>query len=121
MPTTFQPSLAYSRAKPRRRHGRVDVLVNNTFGSPTSKRAVRWRPFWTLPIRLWDDVIDVGLRSRFITAAHAAAPMVDRGRGLIVNVASHFAATGKTPGSPVLIPYSVGKAGLHRLTAGMAA
>ena len=47
--------------------------------------------------------------------------MVNRGRGLIVNVAAHFAATGKTPRSPVLIPYSVGKAGLHRLTADIAA
>jgi NAD(P)-dependent dehydrogenase (short-subunit alcohol dehydrogenase family) len=100
--------------------GRIDVLVNNAFGSPP--QGVLWGggPFWTLPIPLWDDLIDVGLRSHFIAAAHAAAAMVARGRGLIVNVASHFAATGKTPGSPVLIPYSVGKAGLHRLTADMA-
>jgi NAD(P)-dependent dehydrogenase (short-subunit alcohol dehydrogenase family) len=40
---------------------------------------------------------------------------------VIVNVAAHFAATGKTPRSPALIPYSVGKAGLHRLTADIAA
>jgi dehydrogenase/reductase SDR family protein 1 len=101
--------------------GRIDVLVNNAFGSPPQRVLWGGGPFWTLPTRLWDDLIDVGLRSHFVAAAHAAAAMVDRGRGLIVNVASHFAATGKPPGSPVLIPYSVGKAGLHRLTADMTA
>ena len=101
--------------------GRIDVLVNNAFGSPPQSGLWGGGPFWTLPTRLWDEVIDVGLRSHFIAAAHAAAAMVDRGRGLIVKVASHFAATGKTPRSPVLIPYSVGKAGLHRLTADIAA
>jgi dehydrogenase/reductase SDR family protein 1 len=53
--------------------GRIDVLVNNAFGSPP--QSVLWGggPFWTLPIPLWDEVIDVGLRSHFIAAAHAAA------------------------------------------------
>jgi dehydrogenase/reductase SDR family protein 1 len=40
--------------------GRIDVLVNNAFGSPP--QSVLWGggPFWTLPIPLWNDVIDVG-------------------------------------------------------------
>jgi NAD(P)-dependent dehydrogenase (short-subunit alcohol dehydrogenase family) len=42
---------------------RIDVLVNNAFGSPP--QSVLWGggPFWTLPTPPWDDVIDVGLRA----------------------------------------------------------
>jgi NAD(P)-dependent dehydrogenase (short-subunit alcohol dehydrogenase family) len=47
--------------------------------------------------------------------------MLERGSGLVVNVASHAAASGKsTPESGTIIPYSVGKAALHRLSSDMA-
>jgi NAD(P)-dependent dehydrogenase (short-subunit alcohol dehydrogenase family) len=42
-------------------------------------------------------------------------------RGLVVNVASHAAARGKSEQSRVILPYSVCKAGLRRLTSDMAA
>jgi len=43
-----------------------------------------------------------------------------RGDGLIINVASHAAGSGKTARSRVILPYSVSKAGVHRLSADMA-
>jgi NAD(P)-dependent dehydrogenase (short-subunit alcohol dehydrogenase family) len=105
----------------RAEQGRVDVLVNNALGSPP--QSVLWggTPFWQLPLHLWDDLIDVGLRSHFVASARAVPMMLAGGRGLIINVASHGAINGKKRGSVVIMPYSVGKAGLHRLTADMAA
>ena len=47
--------------------------------------------------------------------------MIEQGNGLIINVASHAAASGKTTGGRMSLPYSVCKAGLHRLTHDMAA
>jgi dehydrogenase/reductase SDR family member 1 len=102
-------------------HGHLDVLVNNAFGSPPQRVLWGGQRFWEIPFSLWDDLIDVGLRSHFVAAAHAARMMVERGSGLVVNVASHVAGSGKTARSRVILPYSVGKAGLHRLTADMAA
>jgi NAD(P)-dependent dehydrogenase (short-subunit alcohol dehydrogenase family) len=46
--------------------------------------------------------------------------MIEQGGGLIVNVASHAAGSGKSARSRVILPYSVCKAGLHRLSADMA-
>jgi NAD(P)-dependent dehydrogenase (short-subunit alcohol dehydrogenase family) len=40
--------------------------------------------------------------------------------GLVINVASHAAGSGKSARSRVILPYSVCKAGLHRLSADMA-
>jgi NAD(P)-dependent dehydrogenase (short-subunit alcohol dehydrogenase family) len=55
-----------------------------------------------------------------VAAWHAAPLMVRRGSGLILNVASHGSGTGKSAKSTVILPYSVGKAALHRLNADMA-
>jgi NAD(P)-dependent dehydrogenase (short-subunit alcohol dehydrogenase family) len=46
--------------------------------------------------------------------------MLSHGGGLVINVASHYAESGKKPESKVLISYSVCKAGLRRLTSDMA-
>jgi len=100
--------------------GRLDVLVNNAFASPDQR--VQWggEPFWEIPASLWDDVITVGLRSHFVASRHAVRIMLEQGGGLILNVGSRYSLEGKTSASPVILPYSVGKAGVHRLTADMA-
>jgi NAD(P)-dependent dehydrogenase (short-subunit alcohol dehydrogenase family) len=100
--------------------GRLDVLVNNALASPAQRVLWSGRPFWEIPVRLWDDLIDVGLRSHFVAARLAAPLMIEQGHALIVNVASHAAGTGKSKTSDSIIPYSVGKAGLHRLSSDMA-
>lgn len=100
--------------------GRLDLLVNNAFASPT--QSVLWGGgrFWEIPVALWDDVVDVGLRSHFVATRCAAPAMIKQGDGLVVNVASHAAAREKSERSRVILPYSVCKAGLHRLSSDMA-
>ncbi len=105
----------------RQDEGRLDLLVNNAFASPEQRVLWSGKRFWEIPVSLWDDLVDVGLRSHFIASRHAATAMIERGEGLIVNVASHAAGTGKSAGSDMIVPYSVVKAGLHRLTSDMAA
>jgi len=109
----------FERVKTER--GRLDVLVNNAFASPTQR--VLWGSvrFWEMPIELWDDLIAVGLRSHFVATRNAVPLMLGNGGGLVLNVASHAAERGKKPDSKVLISYSVCKAGLRRLTSDMAA
>jgi NAD(P)-dependent dehydrogenase (short-subunit alcohol dehydrogenase family) len=102
--------------------GRLDVLINNAMASPP--QSVLWggQRFWEMPIALWDDLIDVGLRSHFVASRFAAPLLIEQGHGTIINVASHGSVNGKSSSMPdALISYSVGKAGLHRLTSDMAA
>jgi dehydrogenase/reductase SDR family protein 1 len=99
--------------------GRLDILVNNAFASPEQRVLWGGQRFWQIPLSLWDDLIDVGLRSHFVATWHAAPLMIEQGSGLVVNVASHGAGTGKSATSRVILPYSVGKAALHRLSADM--
>ncbi len=98
-----------------RERGHLDLLVNNALGSPPQRVLWGGHRFWEVPISLWDDLIDVGLRSHYVAAWHAVQLMIPQRNGLIVNVASHAAGKGKSPRSRVLTAYSVGKAGLHRL------
>jgi dehydrogenase/reductase SDR family member 1 len=107
-------------ARVRREQGRLDLLVNNAFASPAQRVLWGGQPFWQIPVALWDDIIDVGLRSHFVATWHAAPMMIEQGGGLVINVASHAAGRGKSATSRVILPYSVCKAGLHRLNADMA-
>jgi dehydrogenase/reductase SDR family protein 1 len=108
-------------ARVRHEEGRLDLLVNNAFASPAQRVLWGGQRFWQIPVSLWDDIIGVGLRSHFIATRCAAPMLIEQGHGLVVNVASHAAATGKSAGSRSILPYSVGKAGLHRLSSDMAA
>ena len=103
-----------------REQGRLDVLVNNALGSPDQRVLWGAHRFWEVPVSLWDDLVDVGLRSHFVAAWHAVPMMIGRKSGLIVNVASHASGAGKSARSRVLLAYSVGKAGVQRLTQDMA-
>jgi NAD(P)-dependent dehydrogenase (short-subunit alcohol dehydrogenase family) len=107
-------------ARVARDQGRLDVLVNCALGSPP--QSVLWgsHRFWQVPISLFDDLIDVGLRSHYVAAWHAVQLMARRRSGVIVNVASHACTRGKSQRSTVLMAYSIGKAGVHRLTSDMA-
>jgi len=105
----------------RRDEGRLDLLVNNAFASPEQRVLWSGKCFWEIPVTLWDDLIDVGLRSHFIASRCAATTMIEQGHGLIVNVASHAAVRNKSAGALTIVPYSVCKAGLHRLSSDMAA
>jgi dehydrogenase/reductase SDR family protein 1 len=94
--------------------GRLDILVNNAFGQPPDM-SYGGVPFWELPTSLWDDLHIVGLRSHYIASRFAAPLMIAQGHGLIVNISSAGEAR-----FTFNVPYSVGKAGVARLTQDMA-
>ncbi len=100
-----------------RDRGRLDVLVNNVTALPDLEFLFSGTPFWKVPCSIWDDLFDVGLRSHFVATQLAAPMMIQRGRGLIVNVSSAGAQAKKF----AVLPYGVAKAALDRMTADMAA
>ncbi len=104
----------------RQEQGRLDLLVNNAFASPERRELWSGLPFWQLPTSMWDDLMAVGLRSHFVASCLGVPLMLEQAGGVIVNVSSHAAAGAKPVGSKRIVPYSVVKAALHRLTADMA-
>jgi len=65
----------------RSEQGRLDILVNNAFSLPEDLTDPD--PFWKKPLSNW-EMIDVGVRSNFVAAWHAAKIMAPQRSGLIV-------------------------------------
>lgn len=74
----------------RREQGRLDILVNNAFSLPED--LTEPRPFWEKPLSNW-EMVDVGVRSNFVAAWHAAQMMVPRKEGLIVAISGYVGVT----------------------------
>jgi NAD(P)-dependent dehydrogenase (short-subunit alcohol dehydrogenase family) len=74
----------------RREHGRLDLLVNNAFSLPED--LTEPRPFWEKPLSNW-EMVDVGVRSNFTAAWHAAQIMVPQKSGLIVATSGYVGVT----------------------------
>ena len=92
--------------------GRLDLLVNNA--AVISDDLVGSKPFWEKPTGL-ADVLDVGLRSSYIAAWHAAPLLLAGERGLIVFTSS--------PGAVCYMhgpAYGAQKAGVDKMVADMA-
>ncbi|MEV5647186.1 SDR family NAD(P)-dependent oxidoreductase [Nocardia sp. NPDC052254] len=70
----------------RTEQGRLDILVNNAFSLPDDLTDPR--PFWDKPLSNW-EMVDVGVRSNFVAAHHAARIMAPRGSGLIVAISGY--------------------------------
>ncbi len=67
------------------KHGRLDILVNNALTIPdglTDKG-----PFWEKPLTLL-DLLDVGMRSSYVSSYYAAPLLAANGSGLVVNTSS---------------------------------
>lgn len=73
-----------------REQGRLDVLVNNAFSLPEDLTTPQ--PFWEKPLSNW-EMVDVGVRSNFVAAWHAARLMVPRKSGLIVATSGYVGVT----------------------------
>ena len=74
----------------RREQGRLDILVNNAFAIPQD--LVEPKPFWKKPLSNW-EMVDVGVRSNFVAAWHAAQIMVPQHSGLIVAISGYTGVT----------------------------
>jgi NAD(P)-dependent dehydrogenase (short-subunit alcohol dehydrogenase family) len=70
--------------------GVLDILVNNAFALPED--LTEPRPFWEKPLSNW-EMIDVGVRSNFVAAWHAAKLMVPQNAGLIVAISGYVGVT----------------------------
>ena len=70
--------------------GRLDILVNNAIAIPDE--LTQPGAFWEKPLANW-EMIDVGLRSNFVAAWHAAKIMVPRKSGLIVAISGYVGVT----------------------------
>ena len=70
--------------------GGLDVLVNSAWGGyerMMENGAFTWGvPFWQQPAHRWTSMMDAGVRAAFVASAHAAPGMIERGKGLIVNI-----------------------------------
>lgn len=93
--------------------GRLDLLVNNA-AAVHAQDLIAPGGFWEKPLKLV-DMIDVGLRSAYVAAWHAAPLMVAAGSGLIVNI-SFYGAVSYFHGPA----YGAAKAGTDKMTADMA-
>lgn len=92
-----------------RDNGRLDILVNNA-AAVHAQALIAPGGFWEKPLELV-DMIDVGLRSNYIAAYHAAPIMVAAGRGLIASI-SFYGAVSYFHGAA----YGAAKAGTDKMT-----
>ncbi|ORX97325.1 short-chain dehydrogenase/reductase sdr [Basidiobolus meristosporus CBS 931.73] len=93
-------------------YGKLDLLVNNAWGGYETE--VKTSPFWELHIEHWDTMSRVGVRSNIVAASLAAALMVPRKKGLIINISSPMKE--KYNGN---LYYDVVKSSLTRISFGM--
>jgi 3-oxoacyl-[acyl-carrier protein] reductase len=91
--------------------GPIDILVNNA-GSLVQRLNIL-----DLNEAVWDEVLDLNLKSAFLCSKAVAASMMNRNSGSIVNVSSIAGRNGGALGS---IHYSTAKGGLITFTKGLA-
>lgn len=70
----------------REEQGRLDILVNNAFSLPEDLTDPK--RFWEKPLSNW-EMVDVGVRSNFVAAWHAAKIMAPQKSGLIVAISGY--------------------------------
>jgi dehydrogenase/reductase SDR family member 1 len=97
----------------------LDLLVNNVWGGyerMVEDGAFTWpRPFWQQSFWRWDSMFQSGVRAHYVASCLAARSMVERRRGLIVNISSWAAR--KHIGN---VAYGVSKAATDKMTMDMA-
>ena len=95
-------------------HGRLDIVVNSVFSTPTFPEMIGKR-IWETPNSLWHTVVEVPGKAAYFTTALAAPLMIRSASaaapGLIVNISGRGALRYRYNTA-----YGVGKAAIARLT-----
>jgi NAD(P)-dependent dehydrogenase (short-subunit alcohol dehydrogenase family) len=113
-----------------RRHGRVDILVNNAANNPKVEDTgdVPFSRLERFPMAQWDADVAVGLTGAFLCSQIVGGHLAAQGKGVIVNISSEYGmiapdqrlyrqeglADESQPAKP--ISYTVVKAGLLGMT-----
>eukprot|EP00656_Telonema_subtile_P043307 TRINITY_DN49686_c0_g1_i1.p1 TRINITY_DN49686_c0_g1~~TRINITY_DN49686_c0_g1_i1.p1 ORF type:complete len:391 (+),score=74.62 TRINITY_DN49686_c0_g1_i1:36-1208(+) len=97
-------------------HGQLHILVNNAYSGIEywGKAQLLGRPFWETPMRLFDEVFQVGVRAHYLASQLAVPLMMHGGRSIIVNTNS--------PGCVLYalnVPYGMGKCAVDKMSADM--
>src|SRR5205085_4241048 len=90
--------------------GKIDILVNNaglTWGAPAEN----------MPLDRWRQVIDANITGTFLMSQVVGRHMLDRSKGVIVNVAS---IAGLGGGQLQTVGYNASKAAVINLTRALA-
>src|SRR5438034_1747084 len=90
--------------------GKIDVLVNNaglTWGAPAE----------TMPLGRWQQVIDANITGTFLMSQAVGRHMLERNKGVIVNVASIAGLSGEQLNT---VGYNSSKAAVINLTRSLA-
>ena len=90
--------------------GRLDILVNNAGGAST-------KPMDEWTEDEWHHVLDLNIGSVWFLSRLAVKPMLEQGKGAIINISSGSAFFG----FPMGAPYGAAKAAVNNLTMSMAA
>jgi NAD(P)-dependent dehydrogenase (short-subunit alcohol dehydrogenase family) len=90
--------------------GRIDILVNCAGGAET-KSILKW------PDDDFEQVLALNLKAVWHLSKAAAVPMIDQGKGAIVNISSGASLLAM----PQAAPYGAAKAAVNNLTGSMAA
>ncbi len=89
--------------------GPVDILVNNA-------GVILEKPFLETTDEDWDFVVDTDLKGVFLCSRAVLPRMIERGTGVIINIASELGFLGRE----LYGPYCAAKAGVIGLTRAMA-
>ena len=93
--------------------GKVDILVNNA-------GVAFYYPVVETPLKRWEIVVNVNLKGVFLCSKAVLPSMIANRSGSIVNISS-LAADERDEGTiPTGLAYAVSKAGLDRMTLGLA-
>ena len=87
---TNKKDLEGIREKIISRYNRIDVLINNAANDLKieDKRDNDWSRFENFPEKIWDDDLNVSLKGAFFCSQIFGSYMVQRKKGVIVNISS---------------------------------
>ncbi|PMS36732.1 gluconate 5-dehydrogenase [Trinickia symbiotica] len=70
------------------RHGRIDVLLNNA-------GICEWSDFEQSTLEMWHRTMQINVTAAYLLAQAVSGPMIERGRGRIINVGSYVSVLGR--------------------------